>query len=145
MERLFASFGNYQIFLSVPLSISFLFLNMLASGFLTFNLPLLSMSSYCQPTISLHKLLPRPGPSLLLLLDFQWSKELARVPGGNHPIVEEDDRPKNSSSSITGVYDCSLWPFPVLVLTSVHQGHWKLSFLPFFLLGSWFADSYSTY
>ena len=67
-----------DIYLCFSLSISFLLLlNMMASGFLTFNLPFLSMSSYCQPPTSLHKLpLPTPGPSLLLLFVFHWRNSL---------------------------------------------------------------------
>lgn len=50
--RLFVSFDIYQILLCAFL-ISFHFLlNMTASGFLTFSLPFISMSSYCQPSTS---------------------------------------------------------------------------------------------
>lgn len=104
-----------NISLCCCLSIFFLLLlfNLMACGFLTFNFPFLSMSSFCQPTASLHKLhLLTPGPSLLLLLVFHWSRELALAPGDNHPIVEEDDRPKNFSSSIL----CFMSAVPVLFL-----------------------------
>lgn len=119
-------------------SLSFLFLiNMMASGFLTFNLPFVSMSSYF-PTQTCSS----PAPSLLLLLVLHWSKELTLVPGANHPIGKEDARPKNSSSSTSGVYGCS--PSTVSAASSLSQYWFSLSsrrvemiFPPSFLI-CWF-------
>lgn len=79
---------------------------MMDTGFLTFSLPFLSCLPAASPLLHCTNFLFKAG-SFIPTLVFHWSKKLPLAPGDKHPVAEEDDRPKNFSSSKAGFNDCS--------------------------------------